>query len=196
MIYIKDLTFNENYFVFSKDEKFFFEEVNLLVGDQGVGKSTLLSLMFKKNKILNISLSDETKKKGVNSYYFDFEKENPRIKNPNLYSTPSGEDIGIGVGNAVFSRFLSHGEVLKKYSVDALKFAKDCIIFLDEPETALSLKNQYKLTKEIKDAVKRNCQLFIVTHCYILISAFDNVLSLEEKKWTPSNIFISNNQEI
>ena len=49
------------------------------------------------------------------------------------------------VGGAISARFQSHGETLKAFTVDIISDAKDCILLLDEPESALSLKNQYKL---------------------------------------------------
>lgn len=153
-------------------------EVNLLVGNQGVGKSTLLTLLQQNHKDLEITLSEITKIKGVDSYFFDSEKDNPRLNGIDKYSTPDGKSIGIGVGGALASRFLSHGEVLKKFTVDSLNKAKDCVVILDEPESGLSLTNQYLLIKAINNAVKNNCQVFISTHSYPLIETFD-VISLE-----------------
>jgi predicted ATPase len=48
---------------------------------------------------------------------------------------------------------MSHGEVLVDFTVNAIKKAKNCVILLDEPESALSIRNQWKLVKEIKKAV-------------------------------------------
>lgn len=78
-----------------------------------------------------------------------------------------------------------------EFSVNAIKKAENCIIFLDEPESALSLRNQYNLVKEIDNANKRNCQIIVATHCLPLIEYADNVLSLEHKKWMSNNDFIN-----
>lgn len=153
-------------------------DVNIFVGQQGCGKSTLLQLLQKNHEDIKITLSDYVKKNGVKSFFFDSEKDNPRTKDPELYTTPSGEDIGIGFIGATVTRFESHGEVLETFVINPLLKAKDCVVILDEPESALSITNQFKLIDAIKTAVSNNCQLFIASHCYPLIEAFD-VISLE-----------------
>jgi predicted ATPase len=163
----------------------------LLVGNQGCGKSSILDLLARNDtKTLNVSLSEETKKKGVDTFYFDTEKMNPRITNPISYSNIDGTSKGIGVGHALNARFVSHGETLVAFTVDSLKQAKDCIVFLDEPESALSLRNQFRLAEEVFSASKRNCQLIIATHCFVLIDAMEQVLSLEHKSWLTAKQFV------
>ena len=133
--------------------------------------------------------------KGVETFYFDAEKMNPRTKDPNLYSNMDGTNKGIGFGNALQSRFMSHGQTLVAFTVDALRKVENCVVFLDEPESALSLRNQYNLTHEIfAAATNRNCQMIVATHCSILIQAIDSVLSLEHRKWMPAQEFIQTQQ--
>lgn len=165
------------------------ESVNLLVGDQGCGKSTLLELLQKNHKDLELTLSKNTIENGVNSFYFNSETDNPRIKDPNMFTTPTGVDVGIGYVGALTSRFRSHGEVLQDFIIDPILKAKDCVILLDEPESGLSITNQFKLISAINVAVQNNCQLFIATHCYPLIKNF-NVISLEHKKQMKGSEFI------
>lgn len=153
-------------------------DVNIFVGNQGTGKSTILKLLQKNDSSLKLSLSEYTIKNSVKSYYFDTEKDNPRMKNPELFTTPSGEDIGIGFIGASMTRFKSHGEIMEKFIIGQISKAKNCVLLIDEPESGLSLTNQFKMVKEIKKAVKRKCQFFIATHCYPLIHEFD-VISLE-----------------
>ena len=43
---IKSLKFKDDYICFFKNQSFEFKGVTLLVGDQGCGKSTMLSLLF------------------------------------------------------------------------------------------------------------------------------------------------------
>ena len=188
-MYIKCITFGKDHRCFKSGIEYQFENVNLFVGDQGCGKSTLLNLMRDNDKLVNVRLTPKGEE-GVNSYFFDFESGNPRINNAMEYSNIDGTSKGMGVGNALASKFMSHGEALLRLSVECLKKAKDCVIFLDEPETALSIRNQYKLANEIKECEKRNCQLFIATHCLPLIESQEKVLSLEDKKWMKSTKFI------
>jgi len=165
-------------------------EINLFVGNQGCGKSTILQLLQKNHKDIEITLSDYVKKNGATTFYFDSERDNPRIKDPELFTKPNGENIGIGFAGAMMSRFQSHGEILEKYIINPLLKAKDCIIFLDEPESGLSITNQFKLIKTIKKAAKNNCQIFMATHCYPLILEF-NVISLEHSELMTGKEFIN-----
>lgn len=176
---------------FKKDESYSINEnIILLVGDQGVGKSTLLNILQQHKKCCQVKLTD-LGLKGIDTWYFDAEKMNPRTKDPNLYSTINGQDKGIGYVNALTSRFKSHGEVLREFTVNAIRQAHDAVIFLDEPESALSIKNQKKLVIEIHEAVKRNCQFIIATHNYFLIKSVKTVLSLEHKKWMTAESFLN-----
>lgn len=153
-------------------------DVNLLVGNQGCGKSTLLKLMQLNHDDIELTLSEYVLTVGVDTFYFDTERDNPRVKDPVLYTKPNGDNIGIGYGGAIRSRFQSHGEVLQSFVIDPLLNAKDCVILLDEPESGLSITNQFRLMEAINVAVGNNCQLFIATHCYPIIERF-NVISLE-----------------
>ena len=188
-LHLLSVTLVDDKFCLKKGLHIDFKDVTLLVGEQGCGKSTLLE-MLQKNKGIEVKLSDDVITNGINTFYFDSEKMNPRITDPQMYSTPSGVSVGIGVGGAIKSRFMSHGEVLREYTVNRIKDAKDCILFLDEPESALSLKNQYKLVKEIKKCAKNNVQLIISTHCLPIIESVEDVYSLEHKKWMTSKEFI------
>jgi len=176
--------------VLDKDFEIKCSDVNLFVGDQGCGKSTMLSLLQKTHSDIEILLSDNVVKNGVESFYFDSEKDNPRVKDPHLFTTPSGENIGIGMRGALSSRFQSHGEILEKFIIGPLLKAKDSVIILDEPEAALSITNQFKLIAAIKTAVDNGCQFFIATHCYPLILSFD-VISLEHSKQMKGSEFIN-----
>lgn len=103
---------------------------------------------------------------------------------------PNGENIGIGYGGAVISRFKSHGEIMEQYIINPILKAKDCVVILDEPESGLSITNQLKLINAINKAVSCNCQFFIATHCYPLIESF-NVISLEHNKQMSGIEFIN-----
>ena len=167
-----------------------FKGVTLLVGEQGCGKSSLLELMRDNSKI-ELDLSEEAQEKGVETFYFDTEKMNPRILDPiSAFSNMDGTNKGIGVGVAVSMRYRSHGETLREFTVNAISKAKDCIVFLDEPESGLSLKNQYKLSQEMRSAVSRNVQVICATHCLVLISDEEEVYDLECKRWVSSKDFV------
>jgi len=196
MIYIEKATVNKpHYFLKVGASITFQEDITLLVGDQGCGKSSFLRLLGD-NRDLDVQLSDLCKEKGAKTFYFDFENDNPRVKNPELFTKPNGESVGIGYGGALASRFRSHGQILLNYSVEGLKQAEECIIFFDEPESALSVRSQYKMINEIHRCVNdRSCQVVIATHCLPLIESVQNVYSMEHNEWMSSLEFLKTQQD-
>lgn len=177
----------EDYRCFKKGEIFTFDpEITLLVGDQGSGKSTLLSALHSMENWLTIKLSEQCLSEGCSTYFFDTEKMNPRMQqdlsgilNQNVYK------------QHIYSHFRSHGEVLKDWLINPLKNAKNqnAILFIDEPESGLSIRSQYQLLKEIKKQ-KKNKQFVIATHSIIFMEEIGKVLSLEHKKWMDTKDFL------
>jgi predicted ATPase len=199
MVYIEKIKIINNAYpgshVLKKDFVINCSHVNLFVGDQGCGKSTLLNLIQKNHNDINVILSDFALKNEIETFFFDSEKDNPRINDPQHYTNSNGENIGIGFGAGLASRFKSHGEILESFIIRPLLKAKDCVIILDEPESGLSITNQFKLINAINVAVDNGCQLFIATHCYPLITSFD-VISLEHNEQMNGNDFIKNLNKI
>lgn len=179
---LKRVTIKE-YRCFTEGETYdFLPHINLLVGDQGSGKSTLLTGLRDSAHWIDIELSEQCLREGTDSFYFDTESMNPRI-------VQSVEHLSSNQGlNAVLSRFTSHGETLKSLVLDPLKNPQPAVVFLDEPEAGLSLRSQSELFRLIEAAT--NCQFFIATHSYVLISKIKKVLSLEHKKWVDNYEFL------
>jgi len=164
------------------------QDLVVFVGGQGTGKSSLLDLLSRHDKrYINYVLNSDGN--SVKSYYFDTETMNPRTKNAQLYSSPDGTDIGIGVKNALLSRWKSHGEILKQFTVDIVNTVENSVILLDEPESALCLSNQYKLARELKLASENN-QVIISTHSLVLIKSVPHVFDLTTKQWIESKKYI------
>lgn len=193
-IYLESVKLLEDKYCLNKGLKIEFQPITLLVGEQGCGKSTLLSLLQQNSDIIKVEISDFVKINGVETFYFDAEKMNPRITDLQMFSNPDGTSRGIGVGAALRTHFMSHGEVLKEYTVERIKETKNCVLFLDEPESALSLRNQFKLAKELENAINNGVQLIVATHCLPVIEHFENVYSLEHLKWMSSKDFINKNK--
>lgn len=193
-MYLRQVKVVNSHRCFKKGQKFELRDITVIVGDQGCGKSTLVKGLQSQDKDLHIQLTS-LGVRGVNSYYFDTEHMNPRMVDPQMYTRANGEDKGIGYNEAILTRFRSHGEVLRSYTVDCLKQAKECVLLLDEPESGLSLANQYKMWREIQEAVKRDCQVIMATHCLVIIQSIEEVLSLEHGKWMKSADFIKTQLE-
>jgi predicted ATPase len=173
-----------------------FKPITLLVGEQGCGKSTILTLLRDNSDYLKLTLSESTIKNSIDTFYFDTEKMNPRISGLDNYTTPNGISNGIGIGGAIVSHFKSHGEVLREFTVNRIDETTNCVLFLDEPESALSLRNQYLIADKINKATERNTQLIIATHCLPLIESVDGVFNVEEMKWMKSKDFIKKSKNI
>jgi len=178
----------EDFRCLKKDTEIELKSLTLLVGEQGCGKSSLLTLLQESD--VDATLSKFVQVHGINTYYFDSEKMNPRINDLDEFTNPNGTSKGIGIGGAMAARFQSHGEVLREFTVNRIKEAKNCVLFFDEPESSLSLKNQYRLAKEFKQAEKRNVQIVLATHCLPLIESVEKVFWMETMEWVDSKEFI------
>ena len=194
-MYLLSVKLNEGYRTLTNGLNIQLKPITLLVGEQGCGKSSLLQLIQENSNKINIEIAEDVIKNGINSFYFDSEKMNPRTADIEAnYTTPGGGSKGIGPTAAVMTKFMSHGEALRKFTVDRIHQANDCVLLLDEPESALSLRNQYKLAKELINATNRNVQVIVATHCLPIIESVDEVYSLEHSKWIKSKEFIKLNK--
>jgi predicted ATPase len=184
---IKSITILEAWRVFAKDEVFEFTPgVNLLVGDQGCGKSSLLSTIAAKmgsttyrfetglQKKVTITVNDKT-----TVYGFDFETHNPRTKSV----------LGPCPGFQIASKFTSHGETAKPILSRMAQF-RNAVVFLDEPDTALSPRSILGLKDLFAEMVENGCQIIAAVHNPLLILAYPQCLSLDSHTWVESKEFL------
>jgi predicted ATPase len=154
----------------------FKDGVNVLVGENGSGKSSIIHLITgDSDKSLFSLVADK-----VSFRFFDTEKQNPRTLNPELQP-----DYGF----ALASRFGSHGEAMFPVLMASKDF-KDTILFVDEPEAGISLTNQMKIFKCFKSIIKNNCQVILTTHSYLFIRSVKEVFSLDSKAWVSSSEYL------
>ena len=178
---IQSITFTEKWRCFEDgDTVAFVPGVNLLVGDQGCGKSSLLKAIqeggspTKSRKGPQVQIQCTT----CHSKFFDFEKDNPRIQ------ASFGSDVRAQVG-AMFS---SHGEtnraILK--CLDDVKAGE--LVMMDEPDTALSLRSCKMLVQKFVTLAERGAQIIAAVHNPWVIQKFDSVFSLEYREWIRGGI--------
>jgi predicted ATPase len=86
----------------------------------------------------------------------------------------------------------SHGESMKPILEYLLGEAHGGILFFDEPETALSLGNQFWLAKEMQRSVKKNSnQIIISTHALAVINQFEEVFDMETRQWVNREAYVN-----
>jgi predicted ATPase len=187
------IKFKVDYRCFKKGFKLTFKPgLNLLVGDQGSGKSSLLGM------IRDMATSNSFKKKDAEKVAkvvadrcivrcFDFERDNPRTQ------SYFGE-------NAMFqinSLWKSHGETARAIlsTLTKLENLDKSVFVLDEPDTALSPRSCYNLVKAFQKATGVGAQIIAAVHNPILIEGASEVYSLEHREWMSGTEFLRRQKE-
>jgi predicted ATPase len=160
--------------------------VNLLVGDQGCGKSTLLqgiaALCGCKKFSHAIGLNKVFDYRATPSAVvgFDFEHGNPRTQ-PYLDDNDPMTQMAC--------MYSSHGQS-NLAVIRAVGKAKDTVVFMDEPDMALSLRSITELIKIFKGAADRGCQIIAAVHHPFVIWAFPEVYDIVKRAWVASREFV------
>lgn len=185
---LSSITFQKDYRGFVKGEFLKFHDgINLLVGEQGCGKSTLINLICESKKYADPLGSDyvydyKTQNNArMPLWKYDFEKDNPRMQH----------HIGKAVGFQVSSHFASHGQTVRAilYQFGNIK-DENGLFLMDEPDMALSIRSCYAFIKDMEAQAARGCQIIAAVHNPILITSQEEVLSLEHRRWMPAMEFV------
>lgn len=177
------LRFNQAFRCFKQGEIFEFRPgVNLLVGDQGAGKSTMFQVIVScsrgKKPIADVgTLADE----GTSLFSFDFEKENPRMQDMRTNSRPCTFNVA--------TRFSSHGQTVNAIVAEIDK-QRDTTLLMDEPDMALSVRSVAVLAEKFRRSAEAGNQLIAAVHNPLLIQAFPEVYSIEHRRWMDSREFV------
>lgn len=197
--------FINNHRVFEKGEELqFFPGITLLVGDQGCGKSTLIKEIAPEFKMgsKNIELlfgKDLPEGKKLSFLRFDSENDNPRTK-----GYFDWDDKLFGGVFQVQAKWMSHGQcgstVLIRLLSKAIMDIKDkqldpSIICLDEPESGLSIRSQYKLAYFLRAVASWGHQVIVATHSLPLITEIGKVYSLEHKTHMTADEFVNTQKD-
>lgn len=163
---------------FKEGREFIFKPgINLIVGENGAGKSIMIKTMLGNG---NLHGKVVAKIDGSGAFSFlDAEKDNPRTKNPELL--PSSL-YGFGVASRMM---MSHGETMKPIlsAFDKDKsFEPGTLIIIDEPEMALSIKSQLDVAELWEKGVKtKDLQFLVATHSPVFMTIKDaNIISLDD----------------
>jgi predicted ATPase len=173
---LKKITFLKEFRCFKKGDVFDFEPLTLLVGDQGCGKSTILSLIGKADDRLTKEVLKITADR-IETRYFDYEKHNPRMSS--YVSTVLD----------VATRFASHGQFVKALN-ESMSEQKGVCWMMDEPDGNLSVRSCLALARQFKQAIEKGSQVIASIHSPVVMEQFDRVYSLEHRRWMKPAEFI------
>src|SRR3954464_9952867 len=138
----------------------------MLQGENGSGKSTLLQsihLAMKGEQVEGYIYRLETGDvKLGKSYLFDAEQHNPRTQLELFQGQPEMLE---------FLRMASHGQVMLSLFTESFpKLPDGTVLLLDEPEMALSISNQRRILKMLKELVdQKQFRIVCATHSPVLI---------------------------
>lgn len=180
---LKQITFLKDWRCYKAGQQIQFEAgLNMLVGDQGSGKSSLLTLLrsMAGAKGLDWQAIIKPKVSKVQVFSFDFEKENPRIKGELLDNVDTGVQLAL--------RLSSHGEAAKAIMKAIVTEGKRGLFLIDEPDMALSPRSVVELRKTLLGLAVHS-QVIVSAHNPILILG-SGVLSLEHKRWMPGKEYL------
>lgn len=183
------IEFNEEFRVFEQGTIIEFPgPVTILVGDQGSGKSSLMTACFKSTKHpfkkkVSVTIDDGTPSKAS---YFDTEQSNPRVQG---YFDDKISTIG-----QIALRFSSHGEAIRAImtSKDVLEWDTQQVFFIDEPESGLSLTSQVKVRQHWEKMLEKGHHLMIATHAPVLMKAASQVYDLESRSFINTDAYLNN----
>lgn len=187
---LSEIRFREDYRCFREGQVLRFEKgVNLLVGEQGTGKSTLITLLRDRvgNKF-KAELSHRVMDVVMQACYvrwLDFEKDNPRTQ----------AEIGIHDAFLLRSMSVSHGQTMLAMLNGLERVLQEVpgrtLLLLDEPDMALSIRSVHHLARLLQRAADDGHQVIAAVHNPIVIASQPRVLSLDDGVWTTSERFIA-----
>lgn len=187
---LAEIEFRKEYRCFKKGRKVTFQPgVNLLVGDQGTGKSTIIQLvneLAKGHKSAKETISVIAA--GSPVFVFDFELESPRTKR---YLEDGGTFAQFAFQMKAMTA--SHGETVNAL-LDQVGRKKPTLILLDEPDMALSPRSAHRLAAKLAELASAKHQVIAAVHNPIVIASQPKVFSLEHKRWVTSKTFLASHE--
>jgi predicted ATPase len=138
----------------------------MLAGENGSGKSTLLHSIYYALRDEDVDgyvyKLERMKSKPGRVFLFDAEQHNPRMQLDAFKDQPEMLE---------FLQLASHGQVmLAMFQTNFPSLGRGTTLLLDEPEMALSISNQRRVLKMMKELVhQRGFRIVCATHSPVLI---------------------------
>src|ERR1043165_3570098 len=140
----------------------------MLQGENGSGKSTLLHSIYyalrgEQAEGFSYQLEGGDRKAGQ-AFLFDTEQHNPRNQLQVFKDQPELLE---------FLRMASHGQLMLSLFRESFpKLPDGTVLLLDEPEMALSVSNQHRILKMLRELVdQKHFRIVCATHSPVLIEA-------------------------
>ena len=197
---LKSIKFKEDFRTFKAGHTVKFDKLTIITGDNGTGKSTIISCI-RQNIGAKWSMSDSSQCKdkiehveacntNIKLFYLDTFKDlyaNSPVfdfDNMNLYLSCYHRSSGQGL-------FAQIADMIGKFK-GAIADGFDPILILDEPERGLSLKTQCTLRKMIS-FLNENLggQIIVTTHAPVIMSLLPEIYSTSHMKTLPYNDYIA-----
>jgi predicted ATPase len=176
---IKSVKFEKDWRCFKSGDVIDFRPgINLLVGDQGCGKSSLLLMLKNDGFLSQEKIATVDAPKGTPTYFLDFEKGSVRGMDAN-----SASSKGIGTMAVVANIMCSHGESVNAV-LRSMPKTRNAVMLNDEPDMALSMRSIYNFYQMMENQVN-NLQQQIIVSCHnpYLMELVGDVCSLEHRTW-------------
>jgi predicted ATPase len=157
----------------------FNKPITFIVGDNGVGKSTLLECIrdhfgykddtYMRRQNMKSHINIEKSEEPFNFTYIDFHGDDRKFAG----------SFGNNLSLQIIQARASSGQVSISLLNDALKDLKKVengVVIFDEPCRGQSIKNQYYVIRLIGGLmIKYNCQLIVTSHSDIILKFFADI---------------------
>lgn len=169
--------------------------VNLLVGDQGTGKSSLFQAIQLRGMKTTYSWSlppidtvpvlVDYRGEAIPVFAFDFEYDSYRTKP--FFEDDASFHVGAMKG--------SHGEMVLAMLNGLELIDRQMLVLLDEPDMSLSIQSCRRLVRIFNHVVELGGQVIATAHNPTVILSYEDVYSVEHGKWMPSKEYVDNQME-
>lgn len=162
---LRSVQFQRDYRMFKKGQRFDFlsDTPNLLVGDQGTGKTSLLEVIGDPERFAETVTYDSDSR--------------------DVLMLDAAALVGEQEGQ-------SQGQFLLK-QLEALATTESVLWLLDGPDTWLSIRSAYRVVELMQMAVLKGSQVIAAVHSPVMIRSVRQVLSLEHGKWVYPTDFVN-----
>lgn len=167
--------------------------LNIIIGDNGTGKSVLMDMVLKylvKEQTYSVDVIDFDIQTPCKFLAMDFVNDRT-VKSEDL--NPESDDFMMHSMNFLEDRQSSNGENTKKVlnKIDPNNIEDNTIYMFDEPETGLSIIAQIDLRKMLLELSKNN-QIIVITHSKFVAECVEQIYDFDKFEWIETTEYFEN----